>query len=106
MSTNGFVNPQLNMIYNNYMQRFPEATQQQFGMYLRRNNPDLMQQFMRGVNNTNMGKTAARIMGRGLKAIGPIGDILYYATLPMRRDEILNEYGLQMDNNGNLYGRF
>lgn len=107
---------------NNYLQRFPQATLGQFRGYLNTNYPQMSNQFLRnltaeelnsGLNQTGgLGKAANRLLGkgaatlgRGLRAIGPLGDILNYGLLPMRKDEILKEYGLQIDENGNLYGR-
>lgn len=114
-------NPQLLREYQNYRTRFPKGTDEQFMNLLRRNRPDLLnyanqsftaENLARSARLRNISQTAGRILGkgaatlgRGLRAIGPLGDILNYGLLPMRKDEILKEYGLQIDENGNLYGR-
>lgn len=107
-------NPQLLREYQEYRTRFPQGTDEQFMNLLRRNNPELVRQAQQSITPENlarmaritrMGKTAANILGRGLKAIGPLGDFVYYGTLPLRKDEILKEYNMSIDDNGNITGR-
>lgn len=108
------VNPKINKAYNNYKSRFPNGTDEQFMNLLRRNNPELVRQAQQSITPENlarmskirgMGKTAINILGRGLKAIAPLGDFVYYGTLPLRTDEILKEYNMYIDENGNIVGR-
>lgn len=108
------VNPQLQRAYQDFYSRFPEGTDEQFMNTLRRNNPQLLRQAQQSITPENLarmakirgiGRAAANILGKGLKAIGPIGDIIYYGTLPMRKDEILKEYNMYIDDNGNITGR-
>lgn len=107
-------NPQLLREYQNYRARFPQGTDEQFMNLLRRNNPELVRQAQQSITPENlarmsrirgMGKTAINILGRGLKAIAPLGDFVYYGTLPLRTDEILKEYNMYIDENGNIVGR-
>ena len=114
-------NPQLLREYQNYIARFPQGTDEQFMNLIRRNRPDLLnyanqsftaENLARSARLRNIGKTAANILskeaatlGRGLRAIGPLGDFIYYGTLPMRKDEILKEYNMYIDEDGNIVGR-
>lgn len=57
---------------------------------------------------SKIGKSAKNLMSgatKGIKAIAPLGDFIYYGTLPMRKDEILKEYNMFIDDNGNITGR-
>ena len=114
-------NPQLLREYQNYRTRFPKGTDEQFMNLIRRNRPDLLnyanQSFIaenlaRMSRIRNVGRTAASllgkgatILGRGIKAVAPLGDFVYYGTLPLRTDEILKEYNMYIDDNGNITGR-
>jgi hypothetical protein len=107
-------NPQLLREYQEYRTRFPQGTDEQFMNLLRRNRPDLLnyanqsftaENLARSARLRNIGKIAGRLLSRGLRAIGPVGDIIHYGTLPMRKDEILKEYNMYIDDNGNITGR-
>lgn len=108
------VNSKINKAYNDYYTRFPDGTDEQFMNLLKRNNPELVRQAQQSITPENLarmsrirgiGKSAANILGKGLRAFGPIGDIIHYGTLPMRKDEILREYNMYIDENGNIVGR-
>lgn len=95
MDINNIVSPELLRQYQSYTQRFPEGTSQQFFNYIRRNQPQL----------TNYARRLLGTEARTLRGLGPVGDIVYYGTLPMRKDEILKEYNMYIDDNGNITGR-